>query len=313
MKLIFAGGLPYDCPVFDFDRVARPLLEQGGAQVLFMADSWQLPWRLRAAVHACAPDERLTIHACSSKAVMAAAEVLALERRGSARLIYSPDPTLSGELLRRDLRHARRADVVLTLGDDQAGELRAIIGRRSKTCCSNDAGQRPAAPTCCSSLRIHTLTPPLPDISGAMEELPGKLLLYQDAITPGAGLERAVRMVEREPSTYLRVIGRGKGRYAMPALKLARGMALGERALWLGDELLGKVLRLPAGSVYLAPEPRRPMQQVLAAAYARQGAEVDTPGDARAQLTGQSPAAFAESLLRAATGVAGGGAGLRPA
>lgn len=83
-----------------------------------------------------------------------------------------------------------------------------------------------------------------------------------------------VKVVANTPGTRLIVNGTGKGRWAMPAVKLARALGLGERVAWNGNDNDSTVMKAGPDTIILVPEPERPYQQVVMASYMLAGAIV---------------------------------------
>lgn len=291
MKLIYADQLPFDCPAFDFEAQASHSVLAAETDIAFAGDSsLTLPWRLRKMMK-LAGSEKVVVHAGSARALMAAAEARRIEQGCDCHLVYSLETTVDHRELEHAQRYAAEADVVLSLSD-----------RQLQLCSSlwTDAADLS---------RLKLLTPPA--VAPSWGDVPtAPTLLYQGEITPGSQLVEAVKALGERPDLRLLVIGTGKGRWAMPAVKLARGMGLTDRALWDGMEHATAIRRANALVAVLSPERWRPAQQLVNASYAAQGARIITTCSTAADILSALDAAldaapdaptipaFFDSLLR---------------
>lgn len=256
MKLIYADRLPFDSPAFDFEAEASRSVLDGETDLTFAGDSsLTLPWRLRRMMKSAS--EKVVVHAGSARALMAAAEARRIERGCECHLVYSLEPTVD----HRELEHAQRfvaeADTVLSQSDRQYELCRQLWSHPE------------------ASAKLKLLLPPaIPPTWG--DEPDGAMLLYQGEITPGSQLVEAVKALQQRPQLRLLVVGTGKGRWAMPAVKLARGLGLADRAVWDGLDHASAIRRANARVAVLSPERWRPAQQLVNASYAAQGAKIVT-------------------------------------
>lgn len=255
MKLIYADRLPFDSPAFDFEAEARRSVLHRETDLAFAGDSsLTLPWRLRKMMKA-AGTEKVVVHAGSARALMAAAEARRIERGCECHLVYSLEPTVDHRELEHAQRFASEADTVLSASDRQYDLCRTLWA-------DNQAAGK-----------LRRLMPPA--VPPSWGDAPaGPLLLYQGDITPGSQLVEAVKALAEREELRLLVIGTGKGRWAMPAVKLARGLQLGDRAVWDGREHASAIRRANGYVAVLSPERWRPAQQLVNASYAAQGARI---------------------------------------
>lgn len=279
MIIVFTPDAPFDCPVFDFESQARQSALAENATIAFLDGSpLKWPWQLRGLVRKAAPGEKVVVHSTSAQGVMAAAECRTLCPAADIDIVFSPPYSDDAKDVERLRRYAAKADMTLFTDPDMAAAC---------------ASAWPIAET--------PLILPAPVVAPTVEVENSPTLLFQGAITPGSRLTEAIEFLRDNPEATLRVHGTGKGRWAMPAVKLSRRLGTEPRVVWAGNDFDNVIIGVVASTTLLVPEPRSGWQSVVAVSYAAQGAVVKPTPSAEAsgnRVEGVPLETFFDTLLR---------------
>lgn len=268
MKIIFAGNPPYNCPLFDFQACFTPAAMSEGIECFYLSDSpIKLPMTLWRMAGKWAEDEKVVIVATTPRGVAGASSARSIMGGRKLEIIFMPDTSAMADP--REWINLGRYTELSTLTLYASTSLRESMHPITKT-------------------KYALLPPPAIATGQSSAQSPSTTtLLYQGEITRNAPLEEAVKVVADTPGTRLVVNGTGKGRWAMPAVKLARALDLGERVAWNGNDNDSTVMEASPATILLVPEPERTDQQVVIASYMLAGVIVvarDTEA-ARALIT----------------------------
>lgn len=256
MKIIFAGNPPYNSPLFDFKSHFASEAQREGIECIYLTDgAIKLPMTLWRMAREWDPDDEVVVIATTAQGVAGVRSAASISPFSRYKIIFIP-PTTAIHDLRGLVNLGRYAGLSAVTLSPSAEFLERMH--------------------CATGSRCELLMPPALRADDSMRAgNPGNLtLLYQGEITRDSSLEEAVKAVAANPGMRLVVNGTGKGRWAMPAVKLARALGLGDRVVWNGNDLDSIVMAGDPDTILLVPEPERVDQQVVMASYMLAGAIV---------------------------------------
>ncbi len=249
MKIVYVGEGPHACPLFPFEaRAAQSCLRDVATLEFLPERSLSLPFALMKVCREAADGERVIFHFPSVDFADMAASLERTDSPAIVRTALTADPPMADKKgVERAAKKAAKASALLFLDSAK----REALGWS----CAHEA-----------TLEAPALAPGKVEVTS---ETP-RLWVYQGEIVRDSGLEEAVRAVRDNPDLSLKVFGTGKGRWAMPAVKLSRLPGVPQRVSWEGGEHAAQVLRLPPCGELLVPPGREDEWRVAKATYSAQ-------------------------------------------
>ena len=253
MEVVFIGDGPYESGVFPFSGVAgKSALGCAAAIGYATVNSFTLPWQLHRLLGRGEDGEKVVIHTSSPRGVMAAMEMSHIRDTRPYTVFM---PRVSAITDTRELsnlgKYASRCDLLLFQGSAERDvALKAWPG---------------------VEVRTEVLPPPVVEPQADAGEAD---ILYHAPITEDCGLDSVIGALAAMPSRRLAVNGTGKGRWAMPMVKLSRRLGTEPRIAWMGDEHAGRILKVRPLTVVALTNAADDDAAVKIASYMAQGATV---------------------------------------